>query len=342
MPVTENSGRFDQAISGLCDRLKDVLSAVSQSAKNSAFEVRLHVGKPVSIVSSGRCWFVDSNSRLHNVPQSGFVVQKQDIEQSIIRMCSFSVHSHQEEMKSGYISLLGGHRAGICGTAVLARGKVSSIRDITSINLRIARDIKGAADMLMDSVLKKRLCGLLLVGAPSSGKTTVLRDTARQLASGKVNGYIKVAVIDERGELGAVCGGIPQNDLGPCCDILSAYPKGEGIMTAVRTLSPQVIICDEIGGEDEVSSMLDGVNCGVKMIASAHAASIGELLSRRQICRLLEYGVFEKIVRLGNSDTPGEIVEIAEARDIIAKDYRFGYGNGMLHDYRNSDVEKAF
>jgi stage III sporulation protein AA len=240
-------------------------------------------------------------------------------------MCSYSLHSHQEEMRNGYITLMGGHRAGIGGTAVLAEGRVASVRDVTSLNLRVARDIRGAADVIVKQVFSGGVCGLLIAGAPASGKTTVLRDLARQLSGGKTGHYLKVAVVDERCELGAVYDGVPQNDLGPCCDLLSGYPKAEGIFTAVRTLSPRVIVCDEIGGEEEASGMLDGLNCGVKIIATAHASSLEELLRRRQIARLLDSGVFDKIVRLGAAESPGEIVEVVEVGELLAQNR--GHGN---------------
>jgi stage III sporulation protein AA len=332
MNAIANTSRFEQAVSGLSERLRNALAKVPPSAKASAFEVRLRVEKPITLTWAGMNWFLDQNGQLNNTPQRGYTVNKEDIEQSVIRLCSYSLHSHQDEMRNGYISLLGGHRAGICGTAVTVDGRITSVRDVTSINLRIARDVRDAASPIVRRVFQGGVCSLLIVGVPSSGKTTVLRDLARQLSCGKAGSFLKVAVVDERCELGAVYDGIPQNDLGPCCDILSGYPKAEGILTAVRTLSPQVILCDEIGGEAEVSGMLDGVNCGVKMIATAHAATTAELMGRRQIRRLLEYGVFDKIVRLGGADAPGEIVEIIEAGELFAQDNRATLHHSLLLD----------
>lgn len=342
MNTITNAGRFDQAISGLSDRLRKALLKQPQSVKAAAFEVRLRVDRPVALTWSGKSWFLDHSEQLSNSPLRGFIVTREDIEESILKMCSYSLHSHQDELRNGFLSLYGGHRAGVCGTAVLSGGKIGSIRDITSINLRIARDIQGAATPIVERVFRDGVKSLLIVGPPSSGKTTVLRDLARQLSAGEAGGFRKVAVVDERGELGAVYDGIPQNDLGPCCDILSGYPKAEGILTAVRTLSPQVILCDEIGGEEEVSGMLDGVNCGVKMIATAHAATMTELLGRRQLRRLLDYGVFDQIVRLSGSDEPGRIVETREVGELFAEDRGTGSHSAVLFHGGDGVFGEAF
>jgi stage III sporulation protein AA len=236
----------------------------------------------------------------------------------MISMCAYSVHSHQEEIREGFISLRGGHRAGISGTAVLQRGKITAVRDISSINLRIARDIEGIAKPLMEQVFPGgKLCGLLIAGPPSSGKTTMLRDVARRISSGHTGRFVKCVVVDERCEIGAVFDGIPQNNLGPCCDVLSGYPKGEGIWHAVRSLSPQVVVCDEIGGVKEAESIIEGLNCGVQVIATAHSGNVQELMQRPQIKRLLEHGAFGRIVQLQGDIAPGTIEQIIKAGDLL-------------------------
>jgi stage III sporulation protein AA len=147
-------------------------------------------------------------------------------------------------------------------------------------------------------------------------------------------------VVDERCEIGAVSDGIPQNNLGLCCDILSGYPKGEGILTAVRTLSPQVIICDEIGAQDEVTGMLDGLRCGVKIIASAHAQTLDELLCKKQIVRLLGEDAFAGIFMLESADRPCKIGETAWMEALHYENGRYTVNRPVFyHDGNSNGVE---
>ncbi len=195
---------------------------------------------------------------------------RDDLEACFQELCRHSVHSYAREIAEGWITLPEGHRAGFCGTAVIQDGRLSSLRDISSINIRIARQIKGCADELYHSVFGNGLRSLLIAGRPMSGKTTVLRELSRLLGERH-----KVALIDSRNELAAVYRGTPSLDVGDHTDVLSGYPRTEGILIALRTLSPDIILCDEISGD--AASIEHCMNCGVKLLATIHAASAEEL-----------------------------------------------------------------
>ena len=250
---------------------------------------------------------------------------REDIDETFRGICSYSVYSHQNEIKNGFITLSGGHRVGLCGTAVTSNGSIGSLRDISSINIRIARQVYGCANAVLQAVGKNLREGVLIAGAPASGKTTILRDMARQLSSGLCGDVRKVAVVDERGELAGTYRGVPQNDLGPCCDVLDGYPKGEGILQAIRSLSPEFIICDELGGLADVEAAAQGLNAGVGMISSVHAGNVRELLRRQQAVSLLHTGAFGYVVLLEGSREPGRVAEVYKAGELLAQ----GSGNSV-------------
>ena len=312
------------------------------SLKARVQEIRLRAGQPVVFSLPDGPVFIKENGLTASVcrevtgHQSFLSAQKENIDEAFRLICDCSVHSHQREIKNGFITLGGGHRAGICGTAVTEDDAVVNIRDISSINLRVARDIAGAADETAKAVLNgDKALGSILFGPPGCGKTTVLRDLARRLSSGdRLLRPLCVAVIDERGELAATYKGRRQIDLGPCCDVLDGYPKGEGILQAVRCLAPEVIICDEIGGEDDARAIKMSLNAGVTVIASAHAGSLEELMARPQIADLVCSGAFKRAVRLYGKARPGTVAavygeESLKAADVVKK-YNFAQSNNKL------------
>lgn len=196
-----------------------------------------------------------------------------EIADCFAEVCRYSVYSFEEEISRGFITLDGGHRVGICGTAVTSRGGITSFRDISGLNIRIAHQIFGCADELYERAFSDGAHSLLLAGKPLCGKTTVLRDLARLLGANR-----RVVLIDSRGELSASVRGTPSFDIGLNTDALCGCEKSEGIMLAIRSLSPDIVICDEIG--DDQFAVEQAMFCGVKVIASAHAGSIAELKKR--------------------------------------------------------------
>lgn len=211
------------------------------------------------------------------------------------RVCKYSVHSYQEEIARGFVTLDGGHRVGICGTAVTENGKIVFLKDISGLNIRIAHQIIGCSDEIFSRYFDKEFCSLLIAGKPLCGKTTVLRDLARRLGE-----HHRVTVIDQRNEISASVRGLPSLNVGLNTDVLCGCGKSEGIIMALRSMSPEVIICDEIAHDE--TAVEQALFCGVKVIAAAHAGSLKDL--DRRFSGLA--GLFDAAVVIGER---GRIIE---------------------------------
>lgn len=308
---------FDSAVSFLPTNLNKMLVNISAEIKNKTYEIRLRAGKCIVLTTSDGAIFVDTDRVTYVYSEDLYKVTVQEMRDSFNRLCNFSVYSHSDSIAQGFITLSDGHRVGISGTAVQENGVVKSIREVNSLNIRIAREFKGCADEIIEKVFCGGLKNLIIAGPPSSGKTTFLRDISRQASSGRLSEYYKVAIIDERCEISPVSDGECKCDVGPNTDVLSSFRKADGIMCALRTLSPELIICDEIGTTEECEAIKSGLNSGVNFALSIHAANVQELKNKPQFRMLKESGIDWKIVVL--STVPGKIKEIIEIGEIDAK-----------------------
>ncbi len=290
-------------------RIKEILLLVPDEIKKMVLEIRVKKEGPLSLVLKEKVLFLNCDGFLaEKVNLKVLTVNEEEISKIFEMICRYSVQSYEKEIAEGFVTLNGGHRVGICGTAVKGDVKVTALRDITSFNFRLARIISDVSFDFAKKYFSDNLPSVLVAGAPMSGKTTFLRDLIIKLSSGAVGRYIKVSVIDERSEFG--------EDLGACTDRFTGYPKGVGMQIALRCMSPQVIVIDEIGTGEEVDAIKMSLNAGVSVIASIHGDCYEKLIRRAQISKLLDDGTFDFLVELSGVYRPSEIKRIVDLRMI--------------------------
>lgn len=273
---------YEKALGLLPRRL---LTECSDIPSSEAEEFRLRAGRRATLLIGGT-----------ETPISSVPVDTSDIDSVIERATNASVHTAQSSIAKGFINCSGGIRIGLCGTGIIDKDKVTGMRGISSLAIRIPHEIRGCGQAAIDKVKADTVGSILILSPPGYGKTTFLRECIRQLSdSGK-----RVSVADERGELAAVHRGVPQFDLGKASDIMSDVPKAQAVMMLLRAMNPQIIAMDEISSPEDVEAAETASGCGVRLIATAHAADKSELYRRPVYRRLLELGVFKNTVVIEN------------------------------------------
>lgn len=272
----------------LCSQLQDMTPMMMGKVE----ELRIRVGRPLEVIIGGDPFFFP------------YEVSSSDAEQLLNSIGQFSLYTLEEELKRGYITIAGGHRVGLAGKVILENGAVKAVRDISSFNIRIAREKIGVAEPLTDYLFNGEWQHTLLIGAPQTGKTTVLRDIARMISSGIDRKGIapqKVGIVDERSEIAGCVHGVPQLEFGTRVDVLDGCPKAEGMMMMIRSMSPDVLIVDEIGRVEDTQAVLEAVNAGIKLIITTHGHTLAEVKKRPFFSEILKQNIFERFIELQRS-----------------------------------------
>lgn len=294
-----------------------VIRGMNSDDLESLEEIRLRAEKPLMLINRRGDWFVDLSGSLTRSSSNLRLVSQEEIIKTVELISENSIYAYQEEIKGGFITLKGGHRVGIAGKAVLEEGRIKNIKDISGLNIRVSREIKGCSDRIIKHIIKGKneVFNTLIISPPQCGKTTMLRDIARALSDGILKlefKGMKVGVIDERSEIAACYKGVAQNSIGVRTDVLDGCPKSIGMTLMLRSMSPEVIITDEIGNSGDKEAVMQVINAGVKIITSAHGFNVSELKARHEVIGLIEQKVFERYIVLSNSKGPGTVHEIID------------------------------
>ena len=270
-------------------------------------EIRLRAGKPLMVIYQNREAALPAGKKQH-------IITKEEIRETMEYISHYSLYAYENELRQGFLTVEGGHRVGVSGKVIVEKEKVKNIQYISSVNIRMSHEVIGCADALLPYITKNmQVCHTLIISPPRCGKTTLLRDIIRQVSDG--NTYVKgctVGIVDERSEIAGCFRGVPGNDVGMRTDVLDGCPKAEGMMMLIRSMAPDVVAVDEIGGREDAGSLRYAMNCGCVLLATVHGSCMEELLQKPVLRELVEQGIFERYVFLEAGKIPGRIGQILD------------------------------
>lgn len=287
--------RIADVLTYLPRTIRDLIKKVVVDDWLEIEEIRIRTGEPLAVCVWGESCFITPSGGITNYENKSYHISPEEVQSAFSAICENSVYAYMDEIRQGFITLKGGSRVGICGKAVVENGKVKTLREVSSLNFRIANEIIGVADGIIDEIVTgAELESTIIISPPQTGKTTILRDVTRQVS----NRGFKVGIADDRGELAAMYKGVPQNDVGAQTDVIDNAPKSEAIEMLLRTMSPRVIVTDEIVCEKDVEAILKAAGTGVSVIATTHGSTIEEVQKRNILKPLFRAGVFSKAILL--------------------------------------------
>lgn len=263
-------------------------------------EIRIRIGKPVFLLG------LQGEFSLKNDDGSDFIATDRLCEGMFHSINDYSLYAHSDSIRKGFVTIRGGHRIGFAGQAVVEDGKIKTLCNISSLNIRISHEIKGVSDGIMEEMYDENngIKNTLIISPPGFGKTTMLRDIVRNISNGFArNKGMNVTVIDERSEIAACYKGIAENDLGSRCDVFDGVTKAEGMILALRTMAPKVIAVDEIGCMDDIEAIRQVSKCGCGILATIHGGGKEDLFRNKAVSALISDRLFQNYIILGKGGT---------------------------------------
>lgn len=263
-------------------------------------EIRLRAGRPV--IAAGRAgeFFLDEEGNYTRDSKKAHLAGERELSQLLQHICHYSLYAFEDELRQGFITVEGGHRVGVAGQVVMEGDRIRTIKHISCLNIRIAHQIRGAADEVLPRLYQNgELLNTLIISPPGCGKTTMLRDLVRQVSDGNPYGKGRcVGVVDERSEIAGCFQGKPQNDVGMRTDVLDACPKAIGMMLLLRSMSPKVIAVDEIGSIGDMEALHMACGCGCRILATVHGEGIEDVAHKEGMAMLLRERLFDRFLIL--------------------------------------------
>ena len=288
------------------EKIKQAIQMRIEDRWHAVQEIRFRLHQPIELI------FDKSN-----IEWIGLKPNNDDYVFVLNQLSSFSLYRMEDELREGYITIEGGHRVGLAGKVNTRDGSVKAIQHITFLNIRIAKEKIDAALPILPYIYNKNYFNTLFIGPPQTGKTTIIRDVARLIATGWNSVPArKVGIIDERSEIGASIRGVPQHNLGFRTDVMDACPKAEGMMMMIRSMSPDVLVVDEIGSYQDVQALVEAINAGVIVICTIHGQGLAELKKRPSLQLLFEQNVFQRLIVLEKHANPGHIQSIFDQKEV--------------------------